>query len=245
MAVAVVGCRSPVQTGLSEDEANSVIVALHRVDIGAEKRRQEGFSETPQYEVLVADDALGEALGVLSAQKLPARTEPGLREVFGGGGLVPTATEERARYTAALGGELSRSIAGMDGVLTARVHVALGDRRDFALDEAPPAPRASVLVEHLRDGPPIDEGAVRALVAGAVQGMPAENVAVVAVAVAPPAEPSSTLVQVGPISVTRGSAATLKALLGAGLLLHLLLAGLLVFMMLRVRSRQTLEATAE
>src|SRR5262249_31617733 len=148
------------------------------------------------------------------SEELPHRQQPGLAEVFAEGGIVPTATEERARYTAALSGELARSIESIDGVLAARVHVALPDSRDVPLDGPPPRPRASVMIKFRGAHAPYDDAQIRALVAGAVDGMDTGDVAVVGVA-APRARlaPAATLVRVGPIAVTRGSAASLKAIL--------------------------------
>lgn len=231
------GCEATVESGLTEKQANRIVVALHEQQIAADKEKEDARGDEARYRVVVASDDVGPALGLLRAAELPRREDPGLNEVFGEGGLVPTATEERARYVAAVGGELSRSIEAIDGVLDARVHVAIPDTRDFALDEEPPRPRASVLVKYRPGEPPYEEDAVRALVAGAVEGMRAEDVAIVGVAGAPDPEPSaaSALVHVGPIAVTRGSAPALKAVLGGALGLHAVLALALVLLVLRHR----------
>ncbi|MEZ4251474.1 MAG: hypothetical protein R3B99_24950 [Polyangiales bacterium] len=123
--------------------------------------------------------------------------------------------------------ELARSVETMERVLEARVHVALPDTRRIALDEARPRPRASVLVRHRGDA--VDENAVRALVAGAVQDMTPEDVAVVQVQanVEVPAR-EANLVRFGPIAVTRGTAGALKGVLAGALGLHLVLAVLVV-----------------
>ncbi|NOY91048.1 MAG: secretion protein [Deltaproteobacteria bacterium] len=230
-----VACQSTLQGDLSESQANAIVSALHTQHIGATKERDEGGggSET-SYRVQVQNDDVGEALNVLRAQNLPAIPERGLEDVFGEGGLVPTVTEERARYVAALGGELSRSLEVMDGVLEARVHIGLPEAHDFALDEERPRPRASVLLKH-RLGSPPDRASVAALVAGAVERLRPEDVAVVLVPVAAPTPSPAALVQLGPLTVTRGSAPALRAILGGALSLHLLLAGLLVFVLLRSR----------
>lgn len=233
---ALAGCSAALETGLTEEQANRVVVALDSQGIGATKEREEGASEEARFRVQVAPDDVARSLGVLRAQGLPQAPEPGLQETFGQGGLVPTATEERARYTAALGGELARSIESIDGVLDARVHVALPEPRDFALDEAPARARASVLIRYRAGARPYDERAVKGLVAGAVQGMAPEDVAVVGVPTpraSPPGE--AALVHVGPISVTRGTAPALKLVLGVAFGLHILLAVALVLLALRRR----------
>ncbi len=222
--LALLGCEATLASGLTESEANEIVVALHEQGIGAQKGEPQGSGEDARFTVTVAPEEVAEALSVLGAEELPRRTEPGLHEVFGEGGLVPTATEERARYVAALGGELGASLEAIDGVLDARVHVALPDTRRVTLDEAKPRPRASVLIKYRGDRPPYDETAVRALVAGAVQDMTLEDVAVVGVpAGAPPAARSRNLVRVGPVTVTRGSALALKLLLGSAFAVNVLL----------------------
>lgn len=234
-------CEATVATGLPEAEANEVVVALHGQGIGATTAPMEGGEG---FQVVVSPDEVAPALEVMRAEALPRETAPGLGEVFGEGGLVPTATEERARYVAALGGELSRSIEAMSGVLEARVHVALPDHRRVALDDARPTPRASVLIRYRGSQPPYDENAVRALVSGAVQELDPEQVAVVGVAAGPaPERREANLVHVGPMTVTRGSSMTLKAILGGAFGLNVVLAAALVLVWRRRRS--TAQAAAE
>ncbi|HJL02614.1 MAG TPA: GlyGly-CTERM sorting domain-containing protein [Polyangiaceae bacterium LLY-WYZ-15_(1-7)] len=226
-ATLALGCRATLQNDLSENEADQVLVALHGQGIGAAKEPAGGTGEA-RYTVTVSPEEVAPALEILRAEGLPRDDAPGLNEVFGEGGLVPTATEERARYVAALSGELSRSLRAIDGVIDARVHVALPDRRRIALDEDAPRPRASVLLKY-RGAPPYEEEAVRALVAGAVQGMEPTDVAVVGVEASPaPERREANLVNLGPVTVTRGSSTALKAILGGALGLHLVLALLLV-----------------
>lgn len=230
------GCEASVVEGVAEEQANSVVVALDSRGIAASKEREEGASDTALYRVVVAKDDVPRALTTLRADGLPNRPDPGVREVFAQGGLIPTATEERARYASALGGDIASSIESIDGVIDARVHIALPEARDFALDSTPATSRASVLVRHASDKPAPPEGYVRALVAGAVPGMSPEAVAVVAVRAARSGTSDAQLVRIGPIAVTRGSALTLKLVLGAAFALHLVLAALLL-MVLRQKSR--------
>lgn len=228
------GCEAAVESGLDEAEANAIVVALHEAQIGA--RKEPDPSGDDRYQVLVPADDVGPALERMREEGLPRPESPGLSEMFAEGGLVPTATEEQARYVAALGGELSSSIEAMDGVLDARVHVALPDTRRLALDEERPRPRASVLIRHRGARQGYSDDAVRALVAGAVQDMAPEDVAVVGVPVEiREANRGERLVSLGPVTVTRGSATSLKAILGAALALHVLLAGLLVWVVSRRR----------
>ena len=230
------GCQTPAQNRLSEPQANEVIVALHEQGIGATKKASDGAGAEGQFDVLVTSGDLGRALGVLEAADLPRSVDPGLNDIFGQGGLVPTATEERARYHSAVAGELAESIERIDGVLDARVHLAIPDRRTFVLDEAPPQPRGSVLIKYRAGAPPYDEAQVRALVAGAVEGMLPENISVVGIPGRASTTKQAALASLGPFSVARGSMTPLRLTIGVLLAVTVALAGLLVWSLNRRRA---------
>lgn len=233
----LLGCEATVEEGLTEESANAIVVALHDAEIGAHKEPSAG--DEGLFRVIVPADDVGDALNTLRAEGLPRREQTGFEEVFGEGGLVPTATEERARYVSALGGELARSIESIEGVLESRVHIALPDTRRVSLDDTPPTARASVLMKYRGESQPVSDDALKALIVGAVQSMATEDVSVVAVRVQPPvASSGSRLVSVGPFSVSRGSATGLKLALGGLLLLNVLLAAFVV--LLRLRRPKTL-----
>jgi type III secretion protein J len=226
------GCEATIASGLSEGQANAVVVALDGQGIGATKEASVGANEG--WDVRVPNDDVGPALSVLRALDLPREPTPGLAEVFGEPTLVPTATEERARFVAAQSGELSRSLEGMEGVLGARVHLAIPEGSDFAFDEERPTPSASVLLR-LRAGASVDEAAVQALVAGAVPQLTPDAVAVVKVQTEPVTPRQASLVHIGPIAVTQGSAPILKGVLGGALGLSALLAIALIISWMRLR----------
>ncbi|MFN7697081.1 MAG: secretion protein, partial [Deltaproteobacteria bacterium] len=205
------GCQAELEQGLDEAQANAIVVALDQHGIGATKSAELGGGEEPAYTVSVAPDDVAPALAVLRSEGLPRERDPGLDEMFGEGSLVPTATEERARMTAALSGELSRSIESIDGVLDARVHVSMVSAEDRPLDgHEAPRPTASVLLRYTGSRPPVDESAIRRIVAGSIVTMRADDVTVVTVGRPPPVAGEARLDYVGPIAVARGSAPTLR-----------------------------------
>ncbi len=232
LALCATGCDAVLETGLSAEQADRVVVALDEASIGASKEASEGGEG---YDVHVAASDTGHALAVLRAAELPRREDPGIDDLFAEASLVPTITEERARFTAAIAGELARSIETIDGVLDARVHLAVPEARLRAYDAAPEAPRASVLVKRER-GAHLDERAVRSLVAFAVPGMRVEDVAVVTIDAAP-AQERATLSRLGPIAVGSGSLFTLKAIIAVSLAVHAALA-IVVAMLLRNRKKR-------
>jgi type III secretion protein J len=228
-------CEASLASDLDEAQADEVVLALDRAGIGARKERAETPGESASFAVIVARDDIAPALAVLRAQELPRRRAAGFDRLFAERGLVPNASDERARYGAAVAGELSRSLEAFDGVARARVHVALPDNGARLLDTQAPRPRASVLIEHRR-GAHIDANAVRALVAGAVSDMRAEDVAVVLTPMGSRERHARHLAQIGPIAVSQGSAGLLKAILAGSFALNLILAGALVLARMRRRS---------
>jgi type III secretion protein J len=179
-ALALAGCaREELLHGLDERQANEVLVALDERGLRAWKAREDGAEERWRVEVEGGDAA--RAQRVLAERELPRARPPGLAEVFGKGSMVPTPTEEHALLLQALSGELARSVEALDGVVAARVHVGLrqpdplrpGDRG---------APRASVLVKCRATACTAVralEPGLRAMVAGAVEGLEPSAVALV------------------------------------------------------------------
>jgi type III secretion protein J len=230
------GCEAELASELDRAQADEIVLALDEAGIGAQKERD---PTSGAYRVIVAREEVAPGLTVLRDHELPRERAPGVEALFGERGLVPSASEERARQAAVTAGELARSIEALDGVIHARVHLASIDRRG-PLDAEPAPPTASVLIEH-RPGARIDEDAVRALVAGAVPELEAARVTVVRTPrrAAPPRE--ARLVMIGPVAVSRGSATALKVILAISFGLNIALAALVVL----ARSRRTRGAKAE
>jgi type III secretion protein J len=188
LAAALAGCgQEELFHRLDESQANEVLVALDEGGISASKEREDGDGG---WTVGVASGEAAAAHRLLSARDLPRARPPGFGEVFAKASMVPTPVEERAMYQHALAGELARSVEALEGVVAARVHLALPSPDPLRPGDRAPT-RASVLV---RCRPAAcaavratQEG-IRSLVAGAADGLAPDAVAVViSEAVAPPA----------------------------------------------------------
>jgi type III secretion protein J len=165
--------------GLAEPQANEVIVALEDGGIPARKRPDGGSQ--PGWTIEVARREAARAQRLLAARELPRPRAPGFAEVFGKGGMIPTATEEHALYLHALAGELARSVEAVDGVIEARVHLGVPEV-DPLRGGQPRPPRAAVLVKcrpDACDAVRALEGGIRLLVAGAADGLEPSAVSVV------------------------------------------------------------------
>jgi type III secretion protein J len=247
-ASAGMACQTRVQHGLVEREANRMVAALRQAGVEAQKVKEKGRGG--KFAVQVPRGQVTRAIGVLLQHDLPRRSKPGFAEVFGKASLVPTATEQRARFLHALSGELTRTLESASGVLEARVHLVLPERHPLALREQVQAkPRAAVLLRVRAGKAPITALEVQRLVAGSVQELDPAQVAVVVRKTRPAPAVGATrkLAHVGPVSVSADSKTLLQAILGIGLFVILALSGLLVVLVLRGgrRLRQSVDASPD
>jgi type III secretion protein J len=171
-------------------------------------------------------------------EELP-RTQPSsVLDAVGKGSLVPSEAAEHAQLVAGIAGDLERSLEGIDGVLSARVHLNVPPPSPLR-DLAPARGSASVLLEHRGSTPPLSADAVQRLVAGGVAGLLPTDVAVVMISRPVPAAPAAgELGHVGPIAVARRSMRELQgALVGLVALVAILAAATLVLYARLTRAR--------
>lgn len=244
--ILAIGCGEPLQHGLDEHEANAMVLLLHQQGIDAEKVRDPQNSE--QWAVNVPAGQRVEAWTALEQEGFPRPESGGFDDFYPGGGLIPTANEERVILQYATARELQTSLLRIDGIVDAHVHLVLPEQPRVQLsDDDGSEPRASVLVQwsDRGDGPPMDQEAIQNLISGAVEDLRPESVHVVknpvGVTDRQPVEPSMS--QVGPIAVASESARTLKGLvLLMGVVIVALAAGLVYLVIARRRDKQQREA---
>ena len=218
----VAGCDTVIEEDLQENEANEILVELANAHIAARKSRQAGDADAPRYHVEVASSEASHALRALRAAELPRENAAGVEALFAESSLVPSPTEEKARYVAALSAELNRTLETLPGILRARVHIASDPSPDLSLDETRPPPRASVMLKR-RPGPRrYSPTSLRELVAGAVPGLEVRHIALVEVeAPSSPRRRQPAYVWIGPVALSRGSAPLAKTLLALLLSLNI------------------------
>jgi type III secretion system YscJ/HrcJ family lipoprotein len=232
------GCNVPIAVGLDEHDANHAVVALERSGVAADKERD---PETEgRWRISVARDDASSAVGILTSESLPPAASPGLLETLGQGSLVPSHASEQAKYVAGIAGELERSLRSLDGVVSVRVHLAIPVRDSLSPDADPVPASASVLLRHRGSAPPIAINDIQRLVAGAVPGLAATQVSVVASPVPlPPRLAERELARFGPVTVTRASVLPLRTIVGGALLLNLGLLGALMLVWSRARRAES------
>ena len=193
-ALALVGCgEQELHRELTEDGANQIVAALATEGIGAHKEA----ADEESWSVSVGQGDFAEAVSILRAQGLPEEEFQSLGEIFQKEGFTSSPLEERARLNYGLSQELSHTIASIDGVVRARVHLNLPQPDPLTQDAAPSS--ASVFVKY-RPGFDLERqtGAIKTLVANSIEGLGYDRVSVVMVpgTAAAPADGGS-LVDVG------------------------------------------------
>lgn len=188
--LALSACKSELFTDMSEREANQVVAALMSAGIPASKAASRGDGVT----VMVEENRFAEAITLLNAKGLPSEKYDSFGDVFQKEGLVSSPIEERARYIYALSQELSHTIAEVDGVLSARIHVVLPETDMLGRDFKPSS--ASVFIRHIEGSLQTNFTAqIRLLVANSIEGLIYDNVTVVTV----PTAVKETDIAAGPI----------------------------------------------
>jgi type III secretion protein J len=180
--LSLTGCTRQLETGLTESDAQQIVVLLRENGINATTQLDPTQKkDTPAWVVSVRgqSDTVVRAWKILNENGLPREKVKGLDDVFANAGMIPTAAEEKARLLSGLNGELMRTLDSVPGVVDARVQVVLPDNTPL-LDKSEQArPTASALIQFRGDQPPLKDAEVRGLIAKSIEGLTPENVAVV------------------------------------------------------------------
>lgn len=231
------GCTIDLQHDLTEQDANEIYVLLTKNGIAATKMKEEGGNEL-RFRIVVPKADATQAAELMRAYSLPRPMEKGLNH-FAKGGMVPTATEERAMLLKSLGGEVSNALNQVDGVLEARVIVMIPENNDLTQPENKPMPSASVFIKYrpsLKGEPPIRREDVQKFVSTAVPELKPEAVTVLLTpAIAPEAEVSaeSRLQDVMGMRMTAASVSQFRMMAAVSVLLILASIGMAAWALMR------------
>ncbi len=188
LVLLLVGCATQIQHGLDERDANEIMAALVSRGFDAKKVAEKG--KKPTFAIELDDAQALEALRVLTELKLPRPMRLKTQTLAASVGLIDTPAAERLRQLEAQEGDIEEALETMDGVASASVELVVS---------APPRPgqpavpsKASVLLrvhaaslERLQ----LQRGELRALVAGAVEGLAVDSVVLLVDPVVTPEAP--------------------------------------------------------
>jgi type III secretion protein J len=180
-ALVLTGCgKVNLYSQLSEQQANEIVALLLDAQIDADK-----VSQDKAWVVRTGKSDLPRAVDLLRRYGYPHAQYESFGEVFKKDSFVSSPLEERARFLHAMSQELSHTISAIDGVIVARVHVAVPERDPLSEKVRPSS--ASVFIKHRPDVAMANHvAAIKALVVNSVEGLPYDNVTVTLF----PADPS-------------------------------------------------------
>jgi type III secretion protein J len=226
------GNEVPLQASMNDADANEALTLLKRSGVSVSKvRAKDGVT------LLVREEQLARAGELMRAAGLPKRTLSNLGLMFKKEGMISTPLEERARYLHGLSQELEYTLAQIDGVITARVHIVLPER--VAPGEPVQPSSASVFIKH---NVPFDEDMVvprvRRMVSNSIPGLgddpSSRKLSVVLVPAHGASGQSVEWEQVGSFMIETSSANALRNWLIGGLVLVVLLLSCVGFLVWRV-----------
>jgi type III secretion protein J len=184
------GCNKELYRDLSQREVNEMIATL--ANSGLVSNKETGENGT--YKLVVDEKGFSQAIEVLDANDLPRQTYRSINDVFPGDKLILSPLEQKIRLSYAQDQQLSRSVASIDGVLDAQVHLVSPeiDVRGVTRGKA----SASVVIK-CRSGIDTDIIAVQAktIISNALQGLSYSDVAVVITGVTVLAKPGIMVVK--------------------------------------------------
>jgi type III secretion protein J len=232
LLLVLAGCRSQIQHGLDERDANELVSVLVARGYDAQKVAEKG--KKPTWAVEVDDAHATDAMRVLTELKLPRPRALTTKEVVSQTALIETPGAERLRQLEAQEGDLEQALESMDGVTSAAVELVVPPAARPG--QPAQASKAAVLIRAVPEAVVRlgeQKAELRALVAASVDGLKSEDVVLVIDAVvsqvpAPVEPPSSGL-------------RTLVVALGLAVSV---LAGLLVALALKLRRKTEIAAPA-
>jgi type III secretion protein J len=177
-ALLLAGCGAKVDllATIAERDANEVMAEL--LNKGISVTKVAGKDGNVGLQVNQSD--MARAVDILRVAGLPRESFKAIGQVFSKDGLISSPVEERARYLYALSQELSGTLANLDGVLFARVHLVLPER-GTGLDKGSPSSAAVFIKHRVEYDIELLQPQVRRLVANSIPDLSVDRVTVVLV----------------------------------------------------------------
>ena len=161
--------KTTLMNNLSEKDANDIIAELKKHDISTDK-----YQEKDGVTISIGNDNIENAVNILNIAGLPKKTKESFGEVFAKKGIISTPTEERARYVYALSQEVENTIAQIDGVVVARVHIVLPENIPPKNKLIPASAAVFIKYNNTLD-PDAVEAKVKKLVEASIPGLSDQN----------------------------------------------------------------------
>ena len=167
-------CQEELYRDLPENQANIMAAKLLRAGIAVDKTRQKDNLIT----LSVSGKNFADSVEILAASGYPQSRYTDSAELFKEQGMISSPTEEWARVVYARSQEIAQTISEFDGVILARVHIAVPKK--ISIIEKLQSPSASVFIKY-RAGHDLsgEVPSIKQLVARSIEGLSYRDVSVV------------------------------------------------------------------
>ncbi len=175
VVLVLAGCKTELYSGLEEEEANEMTTILLKNGISTQKIRDK---KGQTYSILLDSAYFPTAIELLKTQGYPREKFLKVEDIFKKEGLISSPLEERVRYIYALSQDVQETLARIDGVVTARVHVVLPENDPFSENVKPSS--ASVFIRYLPDYQLEDiKAEIKLIVQKSIEGLAYDKVSVI------------------------------------------------------------------
>ena len=175
LSLVVVGCgRQTLFVDVPQKDANEILTILEKSGVGATLAPG---TQPQTVTISVPSGDMTTAVQVLARVGLPRPKDTSLNDIIPQDAWMVSKTQENARLAFGIGQDLSGTLRQINGIMEARVHVALAQKN--SIDQIVIPPSASVLVRYDESliGPEFQTD-IASLVSNAVSGLTFDRVSV-------------------------------------------------------------------
>jgi len=174
LSLFLTGCSKVVlYEALGQREATEMTAILLENSISVERERDKSGT----YSLLVPEDELSLSVKLLSQQGYPRADFATLDSVFQSDRMISTPAEERAKFIYAMGQEFSHTISGIQGVLSARVHLVTPQTDPLARVQIQPSASVAIRYNQLFN-PTKNVPLIKSLITNGIEGLEYDRVTV-------------------------------------------------------------------
>jgi len=164
--------KSVLYSNLEETETNMMMTLLNTHGVAIEKKT----TGDDNWQLLVGKNEFSKAVSILTENGYPKEKLPDLGQMIEQKGLTPSSREEHMREIYYREQQLGQTLAYINGVVRARVHLSIPEEK-LTGKKMTASPSASVAIYHLPNAnlsDKIDE--VRTIVSGAIHNLREDDV---------------------------------------------------------------------
>ena len=174
LVLLLVGCKTELYRDLPQNEANQMVALLRLNNIDAENEIDE---KTGMATLMIDETKFINAVALLRQNGFPRPKYASIEDMFPSGQLVTSPAQEAAKIAYLKEQQLERTLANIEGVISARVSIAEPEQDDEF--QAKPEKSASVYIKYSPQANlTTQENQIKGLIQNAVPGLSYDRITV-------------------------------------------------------------------